>query len=186
VLRLLSVHRTTAERKRLGEPEDADGVLRAIGRAPRTVQHVAAQLVAAPRMYNLVVSNIPGVPGPSYLRGCRLREAYPVVPLAEGHALSIGMTNVDGRACFGLYADQATLPDADELAEDLGRALDELAGAPSSAAWLIQPRRGSNSGTRFRPSPSSTPRAASTASPRTTPAPLPRPSWSSPATTVHT
>ena len=42
--------------------------------------------------FNLVVSNIPGPRIPLYLRGCRLEEAYPVVPLAERHAVSIGMT----------------------------------------------------------------------------------------------
>jgi diacylglycerol O-acyltransferase / wax synthase len=141
VLRLLAVHRTTAERKRLGEPQDADGVLRAIGHAPQPVQHVAARIVAAPRMYNLVVSNIPGFPVPVFLRGCRLRSAFPVVPLAERHALSIGMTTVAGRACFGLYADRATLPDADELARDLDAALEDLAVARPTAPWPERPPR---------------------------------------------
>jgi hypothetical protein len=60
------------------------------------------------------------------MRGCRLREAYPVVPLADRHALSIGFTSVDGGAFFGVYADRDSIPDADRLATDLGAALDEL------------------------------------------------------------
>jgi hypothetical protein len=51
-----------------------------------------------------------------------------VVPLADRHAVSIGMTTVRDDACFGLYADRATLPDADALARDLDLAVDELLG----------------------------------------------------------
>jgi len=77
-------------------------------------------------MFNLVVSNIPGPPVPLYLDGCELLEAYPVVPLAGHHALSIGMTTVQGKACFGLYADREALPEADKLAGDLEAELDAL------------------------------------------------------------
>jgi hypothetical protein len=49
--------------------------------------------------------------------GCGLKEVYPVVPLAAGHALSIGMSTLQGDACFGLYADREALPDAVRLAE---------------------------------------------------------------------
>jgi hypothetical protein len=61
-----------------------------------------------------------------YMLGCRLREAYPVVPLADRHALSIGFTTVAGEAFFGVYADRDALRDADTLAKALDEALDEL------------------------------------------------------------
>ena len=54
------------------------------------------------------------------------RGALRSVPLSERHALSIGMTTIGDDACFGLYADPETLPDADALALDLHAALDEL------------------------------------------------------------
>jgi diacylglycerol O-acyltransferase len=72
------------------------------------------------------VSNIPGPREPMYMRGCELEEAYPVVPLAEGHALSIGMTTIRDRACFGLYADRRSLGDIDRLSTCLEEATDEL------------------------------------------------------------
>jgi hypothetical protein len=40
--------------------------------------------------------------------------------------VSIGMTTVCDDACFGLYADRETLPDAGALADRLGAAIDEL------------------------------------------------------------
>jgi WS/DGAT/MGAT family acyltransferase len=126
LVRLMLVHRDTAERKRLGEPADADAALQAMALAPRPLQRAITQLVASPRMFNLVVSNIPGPSVPLWMRGCRLEAAWPVVPLSEGHALSIGMTTVRDTACFGLYADAESFPDADALGAHLHDAIDEL------------------------------------------------------------
>jgi len=72
------------------------------------------------------VSNIPGPRIPLYMRGCRMVEAFPVVPLADRHALSIGFTTLAGRACFGLYADREALPDVDDLAREIDSELDGL------------------------------------------------------------
>jgi hypothetical protein len=125
----MTVHRATAQRKRDGEAADTDAALQALALMPKTVQRALAEAVAHPRLFNLVVSNLPGPALPLYLRGCRLRELHPAVPLAQRHALSIGVATVAGRACFGLYADKATLPDADALAADLDASIDELVAA---------------------------------------------------------
>ena len=129
LVRLMTVHRATAQRKRDGEAADTDAALRALALTPKPVQRALAQAVAHPRLFNLVVSNVPGPSLPLYLRGCRLRELHPAVPLAERHALSIGVATVDGRACFGLYADAVTLPDTGALAADLDASIDELLAA---------------------------------------------------------
>lgn len=124
--RLETVKAGIGGRKRDGRPEGADLVLRAFGYAPRLVQKVLAHLVAAPSTFNLVVSNIPGPREPMYLLGCELEEAYPVVPIADRHALSIGMTTIKDEACFGVYADSEALPDADLLADCLEVSVDQL------------------------------------------------------------
>jgi hypothetical protein len=95
--------------------------------------------MASRKTFNLVVSNIPGPSVPLYMHGCRLAEAYPVVPLADRHALSIGVTTVMGRACFGLYADRRALPDADDLARALEREIDELRQASARPASVSSP-----------------------------------------------
>jgi diacylglycerol O-acyltransferase len=77
-------------------------------------------------VFNLTVSNIPGPSEPMYMLGCELQEAYPVVPIAEGHAMSIGVTTICDRACFGVYADAETLPEADELVSAIHDSVDEL------------------------------------------------------------
>ena len=97
VRRLMDVHLATSERKDADEPRAADRILRSIVYLPHTVQQQASRLIASPRTFNLVVSNIPGPREPLYMCGCELERAYPVVPLADNHALSIGITTVRDR-----------------------------------------------------------------------------------------
>jgi WS/DGAT/MGAT family acyltransferase len=124
--RLEAVKRSMRDRKRAAEPETGNAILGALEYAPRPLQAVAARLLAGPRAFSLVVSNIPGPPQPLYMLGCPLREVYPVVPIAEGHPLSVGFTTVQGEGFFGVHADVGALPDANRLAGDIAAALDEL------------------------------------------------------------
>ena len=124
--RLRQVTRATERAKTSEEPAGATTVLDLAAAAPSVVQRVLSRLVASPRTFNVVVSNIPGPQQPMWMLGCRLREAYPIVPLADRHALSIGFTSVDGGAFFGIYADRDAGPDAELLARDIGDELGEL------------------------------------------------------------
>jgi diacylglycerol O-acyltransferase / wax synthase len=128
VRRLQDVHIKMSERKESGDPEAADAALGAVKLLPRTARHVVSRLMASPRTFNLTVSNIPGPQEPMYLLGCELEAAYPVVPIADRHAVSIGMTSVRDRACFGLYVARDCLPDADRLAEAIDGSIEELLG----------------------------------------------------------
>src|SRR5262245_26824296 len=127
--RLRAVRTQMGERKETGEPEGAEAVLGAVKYAPLTLRRVISRLAASPRTFNVTVSNIPGPSSPMYMLGCELEEAYPVVPIPDEHALSIGMTTVRDRACFGLYTDRESLPDGDELAVDIDASIDELLAA---------------------------------------------------------
>jgi diacylglycerol O-acyltransferase len=126
VSRFATIRAEVGARKREGEPEAADSVLRSLAYLPRTIQLAASRLVASPRVFNLVVSNIPGPTEPLYMRGCELRCAFPVVPLADQHGLSIGFTTIRDRACFGVYTDPESVPDSDALAVEIDRELDQL------------------------------------------------------------
>ncbi len=126
VRRLGRVHATMSQRKRDGEPEGADLAFKAAAYAPGVVQHAISKIFASPRTFNLVVSNIPGPPLQLYLRGCPLQAAYPVVPLADSHALSVGMTSVGDSVCLGIYADRKAIPQAGQLASDIDTEIGEL------------------------------------------------------------
>lgn len=97
--------------------------------APPTIMSQAARLQSRQRFFNLVVTNIPGPQYPLYLLGRRLDAFYPVVPLAHHQALGIAIMSYDGRLGFGLLADYDTLPDLEDLADDLSKAIAELSRA---------------------------------------------------------
>jgi diacylglycerol O-acyltransferase / wax synthase len=124
--RLYQVHASMSRCKRDGEPEGSDLVLKAASRTPVTVQQALSKLMASPRAFNLVVSNIPGPSVPTYMLGCPLQAVYPMVPLADHHAVSVGMVTIHDQACFGIYADRQALPDVNLLAQDIDEAVTDL------------------------------------------------------------
>jgi WS/DGAT/MGAT family acyltransferase len=126
VRRLRNVRGTMSDRKRRGEPEGAGSMLKLLGYAPHTLQHAISRLMASRRTFNLTVSNIPGPREPLYMLGCELEEVYPVVPIPDDHAVSIGLTTIKDQAFFGVYSDCKSLPDADLLARGIGESIDEL------------------------------------------------------------
>jgi diacylglycerol O-acyltransferase / wax synthase len=97
--------------------------------------------MASPQAFNLVVSNIPGPREPLYMLGCELEEVYPVVPLADRHAVSIGLTTIGDRAFFGIYADPEALPDVELLATFIDESIDELISQMGDSAGNHSPRR---------------------------------------------
>jgi WS/DGAT/MGAT family acyltransferase len=140
--RLYGVRAAMNQRKRDGAPEGADLFFKAAARTPSGVQRAISRLIASPRTFNLVVSNVPGPRAPLFMLGCPLQSIYPVVPLADHHAVSVGMTTVRDQACFGIYADRQVLPDAGVLARDIDNAFTELLACvdPSiSADDLLKP-----------------------------------------------
>ena len=126
VRRMRDVHLEMTRRKEAGLPAAGEAALEAIKYLPRPARHVLSRTIASPRTFNLTVSNIPGPRQPMYMRGCELEAAYPVVPIADLHTVSIGMTSVGERACFGVYAARDCLPDADRLADAIEASIDEL------------------------------------------------------------
>jgi diacylglycerol O-acyltransferase / wax synthase len=126
IRRLQDIRLVMSERKEAGIPEGGDEVMAALKYLPRPAQHVISRRIASPTTFNLTVSNIPGPRQPMYMLGCELEAAYPVVPIADEHAVSIGMTTIRDQCCFGLYAASEILPDSDSLAQAMDASIDEL------------------------------------------------------------
>jgi diacylglycerol O-acyltransferase / wax synthase len=99
------------------------------GFAPPTVMDQASRLVARQRMFNLVVTNVPGPQFPLYLAGRRMLDPFPMVPLAKNQGLGIALLSYAGKINFGLVGDYDVLWDLDDFAEDVRESLDELAAA---------------------------------------------------------
>ena len=126
--RLERVRAATAAFKASGRPAGTGAVLGALGLLPDPLKDRAARLASSARVFNLTVSNIPGPRFPVYMLGAELAEAYPVVPLAEDHALAIGMFSYRDHMHFGLYSDPDALPEVDELPLLLDAEVRGLAG----------------------------------------------------------
>lgn len=104
------------------------------GYASPTLHSLGSRLGSAisRRMFNLVITNVPGPQQPLYAADAEMLSSYPVIPLAKGQALTIGLTSYNGKVCFGLNADRDAMPDVDVLGQFIEDALAELAreGAP--------------------------------------------------------
>ncbi len=86
------------------------------------------------RLFNLVITNVPGPQRPMYADGLPLQATYPILPLTKGHALAIGMTSYNGRMHVGVLADREAVPDLDVMAATVEDAVAELLDAAGHAA----------------------------------------------------
>jgi diacylglycerol O-acyltransferase len=105
--------------------------------APPTLLAQASRLNFSTRLFNLIVTNVPGPQFPLYLLGRELQDLLPVAFLPENHALAIAIMSYNGNVDFGLLGDYDAMPDIDFVADALEEALAELldaarAGAPEA------------------------------------------------------
>jgi diacylglycerol O-acyltransferase len=128
VVRLHQVSYAMTAHKESGQAVGADALIALSGFAPPTIHSAAARLASglSRRLFNVVVTNVPGPQFPLYAAGAQMIDCYPVVPLAKGQAVSIGLTSYNGGVYYGLNADRDAMPDVDVLALCIEEALGEL------------------------------------------------------------
>jgi len=128
VVRLHRVSYATKAHQESGQSISADTIRSLSGFAPPTIHSAAARLGArmTRRLFNVVVSNVPGPQQPMYAGGAQLLECYPVVPLGQDQALTIGLTSYNGGVFYGLNVDRDAMPDVDVLAQCVQESLAEL------------------------------------------------------------
>ena len=131
-LRLRHVAHAMAEHTAGGRTVRAGTLARIGGYAPPTLHALGARAVTgiSKRIFNVVVTNVPGPQVPLYAAGARLIEMFPVVPLVQGQGLAIGVTSYDGGLFYGVTGDRDAMPDVDLLAGMIGESLDELRATP--------------------------------------------------------
>jgi len=131
--RLEFVREQTALLKHGERPENTQAFVQAAALLPPPLRTPAVRVLATPRQFNLTVSQSPAPRGSLYLLGCELEEVYSVVPIAQGHALAIGMVRYRNELFFGCYADPDRLPAVRELPGLLKGELEELAAAAAAS-----------------------------------------------------
>jgi len=129
VERLAVISEAMAGMKHSGRAVGAQTLVELSGFASPTLVALAARLQARQRLFNVVVTNVPGPQFPLYLLGRHMRAIYPLVPLAANTALGIAVMSYDGALDFGLNADYDALPDLELLADDLRDAIAALVSA---------------------------------------------------------
>lgn len=128
LMRLHQIAYQTKAHRDAGQAVDAPTLAGIAGFAPPTLHSLGARVASglSSRLFNLVVTNVPGPQQALYLRGCRMLATYPAVPLAQGQALSVGVTSYSGRVYYGLNGDREAMSDLDVLAQCILDALVEL------------------------------------------------------------
>ena len=111
-----------------GRAVGADRLARFAGFAPPTLHSMGARLGSAmsKRLFNVIVTNVPGPQSPLYAGDAQMLSTYPVIPLAKGQALAVGVTSYDGGVYYGLNADRDAMPDVDVLGQSIVDSLAEL------------------------------------------------------------
>ncbi len=94
--------------------------------APPTILAQASRLNFSTRLFNLIVTNVPGPQFPLYVLGRRMERVFPVAFLPENHALAVAIMSYAGEMNFGLLGDFDALPDIDSIGESIKAELAEL------------------------------------------------------------
>ncbi|HEY3020753.1 MAG TPA: wax ester/triacylglycerol synthase family O-acyltransferase [Solirubrobacteraceae bacterium] len=94
--------------------------------APPTILAQASRLNFSTRLFNLIVTNVPGPQFPLYAYGREMQEIFPVAFLPKNHALAIAIMSYNGAVNFGLLGDLDALPDIGAIADGIPRHLDAL------------------------------------------------------------
>jgi hypothetical protein len=97
--------------------------------APPTVLAQASRAAFSTRLFNVIVTNVPGPQFPLYVLGRRLTELVPIAFLPQNHALAIAIMSYDGGIDFGLLGDFEAMHDLDEVAGYFSASLAELVAA---------------------------------------------------------
>ncbi|WP_460630105.1 WS/DGAT/MGAT family O-acyltransferase [Intrasporangium mesophilum] len=117
-----------------GQAVGATSLANLAGFAPPTLHALGARLGSAMsrRLYNVMITNVPGPQTPLYAGDAKMLSTFPVTPLAKGQALSIGITSYDGGVYYGLNADRDAMPDVDVLGQSIVESLAELTSGRES------------------------------------------------------
>ena len=128
VVRLQRVTFEMGQYKASNQMLGAQAIVGLAGFSPPTLHALGARAVSglSQRVWNTVVTNVPGPQFPLYAGGCRMVAAYPVVPLARNQVVSIALTSYNGGVFYGLLGDRDAMVDVDVLAGCIGDSLIEL------------------------------------------------------------
>jgi len=129
VARLRRVSESMSDVKQSKQAVGAEVISRFNDFAPPTLLAQAARINFSTRLFNVVVTNVPGPQIPLYVLGRELEDIFPVGFLPPNQALFLAVMSYNGAINFGLLADYDAVDDVSVVATAIERALAELVEA---------------------------------------------------------
>ncbi|PEG57596.1 wax ester/triacylglycerol synthase family O-acyltransferase [Mycolicibacterium boenickei] len=128
VVRLSQIAHATESHPTAASLVDARTIVTLSGFAPPTLHAMGIRVATgfSARLFNLLITNVPGAQKQMYVAGTKLLETYAVPPLLQNQVLAIGVTSYDGMLYFGINADRDAMSDVDVLPSLLRESLEEL------------------------------------------------------------
>jgi diacylglycerol O-acyltransferase len=128
VVRLSQITHATESHSTAASLVDARTIVTLSGFAPPTLHAMGIRVATSfsARLFNLLITNVPGTQSQMYVAGTKLLETYSVPPLLHDQVLAIGVTSYCGMLYFGINADRDAMSDVDVLPGLLRESLDEL------------------------------------------------------------
>jgi diacylglycerol O-acyltransferase / wax synthase len=96
---------------------------------PPPAQAWFARTVYGRRYFHGIVSNMPGPPGVYRMAGGLMTGVYPILPLAPGAPLAVGVLGWDATLCVGVSVDPELVDDAADIASAVRQIIDDLEAA---------------------------------------------------------
>lgn len=94
--------------------------------APPTVLAQASRINFSTRLFNVIVTNVPGPQLPLYVLGRELETVVPVAFLPDNHAVALANFSYNGKMSFGLLGDFDAMDDIDVFADGVESSLTQL------------------------------------------------------------
>ncbi|MGW5647862.1 wax ester/triacylglycerol synthase domain-containing protein [Saccharopolyspora sp. NPDC003752] len=128
-LRVAEVAAGLAKPDRTGQTAAAGAVLAALGVLPAPLHAWVVRQIYQRRFFNAVVSVLPGQRRPAHIGPLRIAGVVPVLSLADGVGVAVGVIGWGDRFGVGITTDTGLAPRAVALAGHLRDAFSDLRGA---------------------------------------------------------
>lgn len=126
VARLEVVTKTMTTLKSSKQAVGTEFVLAAQDFLPPMVLPITTRVNVSPRLFNVMVTNVPGPQMPLFVLGRELRELSPIALLHPDHALAVAIASYNGQLNFGVLGDYEALPDIDVVSDGITTGIAEL------------------------------------------------------------
>ncbi len=135
--RIALVTEALAESSGWGRSSASRLVVRAIGRLPAGLRAEAARRLHDARSVGLIASVPPSRRRALRVLGVPVSTIVPVLPLTGGAGLAVGFLSWGDTVGVGVTSDAAVYPDAEGLADAIGRVFDEVAARADALGAVL-------------------------------------------------